>query len=173
MADAPALAAIGLIARFLPTVCQRGDDLMARGQMLIASNLAGLAFNASGVGLTHAMAHVVGARYGVHHGTANAICLPHVIRFNADELGSRYADVARALGVAKPGDGEAAGAAAAGAVSELMRRVGLPLRLRDAGVPEGELDACADQSLSDGAIVFNGKFAADKDLVLEVYRAAY
>jgi alcohol dehydrogenase len=173
-ADALAKGAIEAIARFLPGACEDGRDLVARGQMLIASNLAGMAFTASGVGLVHAMAHIVGARYGAHHGTANAICLPHVMRWNNDELSPRYRDVARALGVDVRGMSDAAaGLAAADAVAALMARVGLPARLRDVGVPEADLPSCAEQSLSDGAIVYNGKFAADAELVLEVYRAAY
>jgi len=174
VAEGLALQAIKLIARFVPAAVATPSDKIARGQMLIAANIAGLAFNSTGVGLLHAMAHVVGARHGVHHGTANAICLPHVIRFNADELGSCYRDVAEALGVdARDLGDEMAGEAAAQAVAQLNTRIGLPPRLRDVGVPEGDLDACAEGSLSDGAIVYNGKFAADKDLVLGVYKNAY
>ena len=174
MSDTLALGAIRLIAQYLAKACEDGSDLVARGQMLVAANLAGMAFNASGVGLVHAMAHIVGARYGVHHGTANAICLPHVMRFNADELSARLRDIADALGIDVRGmSDEAAAQAASDAVLKLNARIGLPAHLREVGVPENELDACAEQSLSDGAIVYNGKFAADKDLVLGVYRAAY
>ncbi len=174
IADAMALGAIQLIAEFLPRAVADGSDRVARGQMLLAANLAGQAFNSTGVGLVHAMAHVIGARHSVHHGTANAICLPYVMRFNSDELGARYRDIARALGASTDGlDDEAAGRAAADAVARLTAEVGLPARLRDVKVPEADLDACAEGSLADGAIVFNGKFAADKDLVLGVYREAY
>jgi alcohol dehydrogenase len=174
IADALALQAMRLISHYLPRAVADGQDKTARGQMLIAANIAGIAFNATGVGLVHAMAHVIGARYGVHHGTANAICLPHVIRFNGDELGPRYRDVAAALGVDAAGLGDAvAGEAAAQAVAHLNARVKLPARLREVGVPEGDLDACAEGSLADGAIVDNGKFAAEHDLVLGVYRKAY
>jgi alcohol dehydrogenase class IV len=174
VADGLALQAIRLIARHLPRAVAEPNDKVARGQMLIAANVAGMAFNSTGVGLVHAMAHVVGARHGVHHGTANAICLPHVIRFNGDELGACYRDVAEALGLdARDLGDEMAGEAAAQAVAQLSARVKLPPRLRDVGVPEGDLEACAEGALSDGAIVYNGKFAADKDLVLGVYRNAY
>ena len=174
VADGLALQAIRLIARHLPAAVANGNDKVARGQMLLAANIAGMAFNSTGVGLVHAMAHVIGARHGVHHGTANAICLPHVIRFNADELGSCYREVAEALGVdARDLGDEMAGEAAAQAVAQLNARVKLPGRLRDVGVPEIDLAACAEGSLSDGAIVYNGKFAAEKDLVLGVYRNAY
>src|SRR5262249_50772256 len=100
--------------------------------------------------------------------------LPHVIRFNADELGARYRQVAEALGVdARDLGDEMAGEAAAQAVAQLNARIGLPGKLRDVGVPEGDLEGCADASLADGAIVYNGKFAAEKELVLGVYRKAY
>lgn len=174
IADGLAVQAMAMIARWLPVAVDKGGDKVARGQMLLAANIAGMAFNSTGVGLVHAMAHVVGARHGVHHGTANAICLPHVIRFNADELGARYRRVAEALGVdARDLGNDMAGEAAAQAVAHLNARVGLPSRLRDVGVPENDLEACAEGSLSDGAIVYNGKFAAEKDLVLGVYRNAY
>ena len=174
VADGLALQAMRLIARHLPRAVAEPTDKVARGQMLIAANIAGMAFNSTGVGLVHAMAHVVGARHGVHHGTANAICLPHVIRFNADVLGSCYRDVAEALGVdARDLGDEMAGEAAAQAVAQLSARVKLPSKLREVGVPEADLVACAESSLSDGAIVYNGKFAAEKDLVLGVYRNAY
>jgi aldehyde dehydrogenase (NAD+) len=174
VADGLALQAMRLIARHLPRAVAEPGDKVARGQMLIAANIAGMAINSTGVGLVHAMAHVVGARHGVHHGTANAICLPHVIRFNAEELGSCYRDVAEALGIdARDLGDEMAGEAAAQAVAQLAARIKLPARLRDVGVPEGELDADADASLSDGAIVYNGKQVTEKNQVLGVYRHAY
>jgi alcohol dehydrogenase len=174
VSDGLALQAIRLITLWLQRAVTTGDDKVARGQMLIAANLAGQAFNSAGVGLVHAMAHVIGARHSVHHGTANAICLPHVMRFNNDELQARYRDVAEALGVDTRGlSDEAAGLRAADAVATLLASVKLPSRLREVKVPEADLEACAEGSLADGAIVFNGKFAADKDLVLGVYREAY
>lgn len=174
VSDGLALQAIRLITAWLPRAVSQGDDKVARGQMLIAATLAGQAFNSAGVGLVHAMAHVIGARHSVHHGTANAICLPHVMRFNNDELAARYRDVAEALGVDVRGlSDEAAGLRAADAVAALLTAVKLPSRLREVKVPESDLEACAEGSLADGAIVFNGKFAADKDLVLGVYREAY
>jgi alcohol dehydrogenase len=173
IADAAALHAIRLIARHLPRVLSDGSDLVSRGQLLLAAHLAGGAFNGSGVGLVHAMAHVVGARHHVHHGTANAIILPHVMRFNADELAPRLADIAAALGLPRTGDDAADAEAAAAEVARLVAASGLPTRLRDAKVPEEDLATCAEHSLSDGAIVYNGKFAADPDLVLPVYRAAW
>ncbi len=174
IADGHALQAIRLIHQHLLAAVENGQDKVARGQMLLAACVAGMAFNSTGVGLVHAMAHVIGARHGIHHGTANAICLPHVMRFNSDELGARYRDIAQVMDVdVRALSDEAAGHAAADAVTRLLQSVGLPLRLRDVQVPEAELPSLAEGSLSDGAIVYNGKFAADQDLVLGVYREAY
>ncbi len=174
LADAAALGAIRLLGRYLPEALADGNSILARGQLLLAANLAGQAFNGSGVGLAHAMAHVIGARYHVHHGTANAICLPHVMRWCADEFAPRLAEIAVALGesVAGVSTDQAAGRAA-DRVAALVRKSGLPTRLAEVQVPEAELRACAVASLSDGAIVYSGKFAADEELVLSVYRAAF
>ena len=93
---------------------KNGATFGARGQMLIAATLAGAAFSNAQVGLVHAIAHVVGARHGVHHGTANAIAMPHVIRFNNDVVADRHRLVAEAMGVDVRGmSDEAAGMSAA------------------------------------------------------------
>ena len=174
VADGLALQAMRLIARHLPRAVADPTDKLARGQMLIAANIAGMAINSTGVGLVHAMAHVVGARHGVHHGTANAICLPHVIRFNADELVARYRWVAGALGVDAAALGDAlVGEAAAQAVAHLLARLQLPGRLRDVGVPEAALPALAEATLAESALATNGKPAADRELILAIYRNAY
>ena len=174
ISDGLALQAVRLIARWLPVAVENGQDELARGQLLLAANIAGQAFNAAGVGLVHAMAHVIGARHGVHHGTANAICLPHVMRFNNDELCGRYRVVGEAMGLdLRNLSDEDAGKKTADAVAELNARTKLPTRLRDVKVPESDLGSCAEASLTDGAIVYNGKFAQDAELVLGVYREAY
>jgi aldehyde dehydrogenase (NAD+) len=174
IADALGLHAIRLITEFLPTAVKNGADIVARGQMLIAATLGGAAFSNAQVGLVHAIAHVIGARHGVHHGTANAIAMPHVIRFNNDEIADRYRLVAEAMGVDVRGmSDEAAGFAAATAIAEFVRASGLPTRLRDVGVPETDLAACAETAMSDGSIVYNAKPIMAPGEVLGVLKAAW
>jgi acetaldehyde dehydrogenase/alcohol dehydrogenase len=67
----------------LPRACEDGSDLEARTAMANAATIAGLAFSNAFVGVNHALAHAVGARFGIAHGRANAIFLPHVLRYNA------------------------------------------------------------------------------------------
>lgn len=174
IADALALHAIRMITEFLPRTIADGGDIVARGQMLIAANIAGTAFSNAQVGVVHALAHSVGARFGVAHGIANAILLPHCMRFNNDTCPDRYALVAQAMGLDVRGKSDdEAGEAAADAVQALNKEIGLPPRLRDEGVPEDGLAELADLALEDGSIVYNPKFAMDPDLLLEILEQAW
>lgn len=173
LADALGLHAARLVRRWLPRALAAPTDLAARGQLLVAAAMAGTAFDNAQVGLVHAVAHTVGARHGVHHGLANAIALPHVIRFNAPEAAEPYAELARAMGLTTSTDDAAAAEALAVGVQELTRASGLPVRYRDVGVPETELPALAEATISDASIVYNPRMAMDPALVLEVLRAAW
>jgi len=174
IADGLALHAIRLIREFLPRAVDDGTDLVARGQMLIASNMAGAAFSNAQVGLVHAIAHTVGARHGIHHGLTNSILMPHVVRFNAGEIAGSYRPVAEALGapVGSLSD-EACAEAAARLISELAARTGLPQTLSSQGVPESALPELAEATLADASIIYNGRAVLGADEVLGVLKAAF
>ncbi len=106
ISDAAALHAVRLITRFLPAAVNDGTDLAARGQMQGAALLAGWAFSNALLGLTHALAHSLGAVTGLPHGLANGILLPHVMRYNLEEVPDLLADIAEAMGVAVRGYGQ-------------------------------------------------------------------
>lgn len=174
MSDGLALHAIRLIKEYLPKAVEDGKDMLARGQMLIAANMAGSAFSNAQVGLVHALAHSVGARFKVHHGLANSILLPPCLRFNADACGEVYLEILSALGVRTEGiQPNQAGGMLADRIAEFTLKLGLPQRLREVGVPEGGLEACSELALSDGAIVYNPKFISDSTEVLKLYQEAW
>ncbi len=173
IADGLALHAVRLIKEFLPKAVENGKDMMARGQMLIAADIAGSAFSNAQVGLVHALAHSVGAIFGVHHGLANSILLPACLRHNADACGEIYLNVLSALGVNVGIQPDKAGDIVADKITEFTKKLGLPQRLRDVGVPEGGLKECSELALSDGAIVYNPKFISDSGEVLKVYQEAW
>jgi acetaldehyde dehydrogenase / alcohol dehydrogenase len=81
--DAFCVQAARLIFESLPKAYAHGDDIEARTAMANAATLAGLAFSNAFVGVNHALAHALGARFGIPHGRANALFLPHVLRYNA------------------------------------------------------------------------------------------
>ncbi len=105
--DHMALAAVGMIFKHLPRACRNGADRVAREQMALASTFAGLAFTRANVGNVHAIAHQLGGKYHTPHGLANAIMLPGVLRFAADETGPRLAKLALRAGLGALHDGEA------------------------------------------------------------------
>jgi len=102
--DRMALAAVGMIYAHLPTAYRSGKNLVAREQMALASTFAGLAFTRANVGYVHAIAHQFGGKYHTPHGLANAIVLPHVLRFLSPAITRRLALLAVASGVGKEGE---------------------------------------------------------------------
>ena len=173
IADAVNLHAVRLIVEYLPQCVANGDDLLARGQQMIAATLAEIGCSNSLYGIVHAMAHVVGAKHGVPHGIANGILLPHGMRYNLDACPNRYAVVAEAMGVKEKGmnDKEAA-TAAVNAMSDLIKSIGHPQRLRDVGVPADGLEDCATATLSEPPILTNPR-PGDPNEVLKMFQEAW
>ena len=174
ISDGMALHAIRLIFEYLPKCVENGDDLLARGQQQIAATMAGIAFGNAQIGLVHAMAHTVGGLFQVPHGLANSVLLPHVMMYNLDECPDRYALVALGMGIDTNGmSDEEAGEAAANAVWELTKSMGVPQKLRDVGVPEEGLEEASEMCLYDGSVVYNPKPVFEAEEVLGVYKKAW
>jgi len=111
------LAAVGIVYERLRVAYRKPKDLEAREQMSLAATYAGLAFTRANVGYVHAIAHQLGGKYHVPHGLANAIMLPHVLRFLSPAITRRLALLAVRAGVGKPGG-------AAGGAREEVHRFG-------------------------------------------------
>jgi hypothetical protein len=97
--DRLALAAVKMVWDHLPQAFSHGGDLVARERMALASTYAGMAFTRANVGNVHAIAHQLGATYHTPHGLANAMLLPHVLRFSLPAARKRLALLARAVGL--------------------------------------------------------------------------
>ncbi len=173
IADALATHAIRLLREAIPRCVREPDHLAARGQQLLAACMAGAAFSNAQVGLVHAMAHTVGARFGIHHGLANSICLPPVVRFNAPFCAEVYQEVAQAFCAPPSDDPEALGAGLARALRDFATSVGLPTTLQAVGVPHDALADLAEATLYDGALVYNGRPVGDASEVLRVWEEAW
>ncbi|MEV0280802.1 iron-containing alcohol dehydrogenase [Streptomyces sp. NPDC050610] len=109
-ADSLARTAIGAIGRHLRRAYADGGDAEAREAMMLAATQAGIAFSNSSVALVHGMSRPIGAHFHVAHGLSNAMLFPAVTAFSVDAAPGRYADCARALGVATAEDGDATAA---------------------------------------------------------------
>jgi alcohol dehydrogenase len=145
-------------------------DVTARGLMQLGANLAGLAIENAMLGAAHACANPLTAHYGLTHGIAVGILLPHVIRFNIPAAGALYADLAHESGLAN-GDGGAGGEALARRLTELLRLTGLPTRLSACGVSPGIFGVLAEEAAAQWTGKFNPRPVSEADL-LALYEAA-
>jgi 4-hydroxybutyrate dehydrogenase len=172
LCDGIALEGIHLIVDALPRAVRDGNDLDARDRMLVAAAMGAIAFQKD-LGATHSLAHPLSTLCGMHHGTANALCLPSVMRFNAQRKPGLYRRVGLACGL----DVVTCPAADADArtidfVVKLTAEVGLGQRLRDYGVKDSQIDALADQAILDGCHQTNPVPITREDLKA-LYLAAY
>jgi maleylacetate reductase len=118
----------------LPVVVERPTDIEPRTRMLAGAVLGGRCLQNASMGVHHALAQLLGGRTGMPHGLANAVLLPHALRFNRQAAPQEIEQIARALGGASD---------AAGAVDALLLRLGLPVRLSDCGVDDEDLEVVA------------------------------
>jgi alcohol dehydrogenase len=159
-----------LLTANFETVLKHPDDLAARGHVQLGANFAGLAIANSMLGAAHACANPLTAHYGITHGIAVGILLPHVIRFNTPAVGSLYADLAHEVGLIN-GDGSAAGEVLARRVIDLMRIAGLPTTLSACGVSGGIFDVLAEEASQQWTGKFNPRPAGEAEL-RQLYEAA-
>jgi alcohol dehydrogenase class IV len=172
--DAYSFEALRLIRDNLVRAVEDTTDVDARGNMLVAANIAIAPTGMGATGIVHSMSHPCGARYGAHHGMANAICLPWVIEFNAllgEEIGDRYGAVCESLGVQASGSATDVAGALADHVRELVAGLGLPTRLSQVGVPEEGIPQLAGDAMGDGATLPNPREPTEEDFV-ELFRKA-
>ncbi len=169
--DARSLQALRMIRDNLERAVEDGErDEEARGNMLVAANLA----ITLALGSVHAMSHPAGAQFGVPHGVANAIHLPHVIRFNAagdSAIAERYRDIGRLLGLDDGGPAVEVAQALAAHIAGLVERLGLPTRLSQVGVPESGIPALVEGAIGDGTTLLNPREVGEEDYA-ELYRRA-
>jgi alcohol dehydrogenase len=158
-----------LLERNLENVLKEPTDLEARGAMQVGAFLAGTAIENSMLGACHACANPLTAHYGLTHGLAIGIMLPHIIRFNKAPANSLYAELMEQANLV---DGSADAAdVIAERVTQLMSAAGLPLTLTECGVAPSILPVLAEEANKQWTARFNPRPVGDNDL-LNLYEAA-
>lgn len=187
--DALAIKAVQLVFEYLPQAYNNGSDALAREKMHNASCIAGMAFTNAFLGINHSLAHKIGGEFHIAHGRANAILLPHVIKYNASLptkfnafpkyeyyiAHEKYAEVAKNLGL--PALTAAEGIESLiNAVRELIVKLNIPLTFKETGIPEDTflkvVDELADKALEDQSTTANPRMplvAELKDIYLKAY----
>lgn len=163
LSSAAAVSGAARIYRALPRCVEQGAEIEARSEMLQGAYLAGVSLANVAMGLHHGVCHVLGGTLGVPHGIANAIVLPHAIRFNADASAVELAQLARALGIDAEGD-EIAARELGKRVTLWVRQMRLPARLRDANVREQDLALIAQLAVTSKTVQNNPKKISESDM---------
>lgn len=174
MSDMVALEGMKLIFNNLPTAWSQPDNAEARAKTLHGALLAGMAFSNASVALVHGMSRPVGALFHVPHGVSNAALLGVVMDFSLSGNYARYADVARALGVAGSGSDKEIAEAGAKKVRDLIAYLEIP-GLEKLGVSREKLDPVvgkmADDAIASGSPGNNPRIATKEEMIELYYKA--
>lgn len=167
--------ALRLLADNLEQAVYNGGNLPARQAMLLGACLAGQAFANAPVAAVHALAYPLGGHFHIPHGLANALVLPHVMRFNLPDALTDYAELASPLLGARlqACDRESRSEQFVCELAQLGGRCGLPETLRDAGVPRESLGQLAQDAMQQQRLLVNNPRAVSEADALAIYEAAY
>jgi alcohol dehydrogenase len=147
------------------------NNLEVRRAVQLGAHLAGMAIEHSMLGASHACANPLTAHYGLTHGIAVGVMLPHVIRFNGSTVGELYSDLTHDVGL-RNGHVQAAADSLANRVTEMLAQAGLPTSLRECGVSSGILPVLAEEAVGQWTGKFNPRPVSEKEL-LELYEVAF
>jgi alcohol dehydrogenase class IV len=174
LSTAAAVSGVRHINNALLRCYTRGDDLDARTEMLEGAHLAGLSLANVSMALHHGLCHVLGGTANVPHGIANAIILPHAMRFNADATALQLLPAAAAMGISVDGLSPVAVIeATAQKVFDLVGKMNLPQRLREAGVKKSDLPQLAQRGFQNRTVQNNPKPITDVTQIERLLRAAW
>ncbi len=135
--------------------------------MLVGSCLAGISF-IKGLGLVHAISHMVGAEYDTHHGLTNAITLPAVLRFNADAISAKIPDMTHMMGLPDQSfDGFYQ------AICDLLDQLDIPKNLSDLGIPDDAVSRLAEKTMKDSAYGTNPRASTLADVEALIMEALH
>jgi alcohol dehydrogenase class IV len=174
--DGLAKNAMGLIARNIRTACADPQNRAAREAMMLGATTAGMAFSNASVALVHGMSRPIGAFFHVPHGLSNAMLLPEITAFSAPAALDRYADCARAMGVAEEGEGSQAAVAR---LLDALRALNDDLKVpspKDYGIAKARYDellpVMASQALGSGSPANNPRVPSSEEII-ELYQRVY
>jgi len=175
LSDMLAREALRLLAGNIVVAVKQGDNLDARGSMLLGAMLAGQAFANAPVAAVHALAYPLGGNYHIPHGLSNSLVLPHVIRFNGPSAGDLYKEIAPLImpGKSLPDDALVVTEMLAEHFLSLSEDLGLQTSLSQMNVPEGDLPKLAEEAMLQQRLLINNPREVSVDDSLEIYRQAY
>ena len=174
LADALAREGLKLLGANLYKVCETPKDKEARGNMLMGSMLAGMAFTNAPVAAVHALAYPLGGHFHVPHGLSNALVLPHVLEFNMPEAENLYAELAPIIfpALANKSHAEKIDGVLKG-IASYSPDLGLETTLREVGVEEKDLTMLAEDAMKQTRLLVNNPREVTYEDALAIYTKAF
>lgn len=172
-ADMLAKQALKLLNKNLKLVLEDGSNLEARQNMLLGSMLAGQAFANAPVGAVHALAYPLGGHFHLSHGHTNALVLLEVLKFNALEAKTHYAELMQWLNPYSKGSTEGLCDLFIDHIQSHLDHSGLTLKLRDLNVQEHQLETLANDAMLQTRLLQNNPRAMQQEDALKIYQAIY
>ncbi|HEF4760876.1 TPA: iron-containing alcohol dehydrogenase [Pseudomonas putida] len=173
ISDCLAREALRLLGENVQRVCDDGQDVEAREQMLLGACLAGMAFANAPVAAVHALAYPLGARFHIPHGLSNSLVLAPVMRFNLEAAASLYAELAVILLPEVQGSALERASALIDHLEALPGCLGLPTRLRDVGITLNDLEALAIDATKQTRLLGNNPCELSLDDIRAIYRQVF
>ena len=172
MSDMFHMKAIKMIFKYLPAAVNEKNP-EAIEKMGMAQYIAGMGFSNVGLGIVHSMAHSLGAFFDTPHGLANALLLPHVLKFNGKICPDLFRNMGRAMGLDMDNltDDEAVDKVV-DAVRSLAIKIGIPQTLKEIGIKKEDLPMLAHQAIDDVCTAGNPRNVTEQD-ILALYQEAY
>ncbi|MEM6358381.1 MAG: iron-containing alcohol dehydrogenase [Pseudomonadota bacterium] len=175
LSDMMAREALRLLGAHIVAACETPEDMAAREGMLLGSTLAGMAFANAPVAAVHALAYPLGGHFKIPHGHANAMVLPHVLNFNRAEPAAEAAYAALAPHVFPALEGQDQEMTVDSFIAELAElgpSLGLPVRLSENGINQGDLDLLATDAMKQTRLLVNNPREMKVDDARAVYARA-
>ncbi|MFV0379920.1 MAG: iron-containing alcohol dehydrogenase [Anaerorhabdus sp.] len=163
-----ALNAIKLVDTYLPLVYKDGENIEAREKMLQAAMYGGLAFTRAYIGYTHALAHALGGMYGVAHGLANAILLPHVLEAYGESVYNKLADIADKINLTKGQDPKAKSEAFINYIFELNKEMNIPNKIKE--IKESDIKELVARALKEAYPLYPVPKLLNEDTLSNILR---
>ena len=167
-----ALKGLEILYHNLPKVCENGEDMDAREQMMLGCVITGFSFSNANLGLVHGIAHTLSAHFGLAHGMANACVLPYVMRYNAMACPDKMIDLAKAIGLEPSGDPEQDPLLLADALLKLTKDLGIRT-LQEQGISKDDFDMLAEDVLHEPVLGFNPREGITKEDIIGILHQAF
>lgn len=167
-----ALEGLKILYNNLPKVCENGNDMDAREQMMLGCIITGFSFSNANLGLVHGIAHTLSAHFGLAHGMANATVLPYVMRYNAESCPEKMVKLAEAIGLPTSGDVAEDKYLLSEALLTLTKTLGIKT-LKEQGISKDDFDMLAGDVLKEPVLGFNPRQNITKEDIIDILEKAF